>query len=148
MAIWLTTNKTQETRVKWPSMETCDMMLKISNQRLQLLKESQVWKIMRFIIWELQDFHFGFLNILSIWCSLSHQSKKIIGKWGGDFLSILTCMDVMSWRASLWSKVGSIFTKDLHYLICASDLFVRCPTWLSHHLSPISDLFHTFLFPM
>jgi len=57
-------------------------------------------------------------------------------------------MDVMSWRASLWSKVGSIFINDLHYLTCASDLFMRCPKWLSHHLSPISDLFHTFLFPM
>jgi hypothetical protein len=57
-------------------------------------------------------------------------------------------MDVMNQRASLWSKVGSIFTNDLHYLTCASDLFVKCPTWLSHHLNPITDLFHTFLFPM
>jgi hypothetical protein len=57
-------------------------------------------------------------------------------------------MDVMSWRASLWSKVGSIFINNLHYLTCASDLFVRCPTWLLDHLSPISNLFHTFLFPM
>lgn len=48
----------------------------------------------------------------------------------------------------LWPKVGSIFTKDLHYLIYATDLLVRCPTWLSHHLNSILDLFHTFFFPM
>jgi len=57
-------------------------------------------------------------------------------------------MDVMSRRASLWFKVGSIFTDDLHNLICATNFFVRWLTWLSHHLSPISDLFHNFLFPM
>ncbi len=36
LAIWFTIAKTQEIRVKWPSIKTCDMMLKIFYQRLQL----------------------------------------------------------------------------------------------------------------
>jgi len=46
---------------------------------------------------------------------------------GGGFFLSPSNVNIMNPKANPQPKVGFICTNHLHYLVCACDLFVKCP---------------------
>jgi hypothetical protein len=85
-----------------------------------------------------QSSHF---NVISM-----ERSKVYYREEGGGFFLNPSHVNIVNPKANSQPKIGFICTNHLHFLVCACDLFVRCP-WLSHHSSPIPKPPRAFLTP-
>lgn len=133
------------------------MVLKRSWWRLQcfnqkLLNQISCEKIMNLQMCKIHNLNFSRLsfwsygqnnhfNVISM-----ERSKMYYREEGGGFFLSPSHVNIMNPKENSQPKVGFICTNHLHSLVCACDLFVRCP-WLSHHPSPIPKSPHVPFLP-